>query len=325
MSQVHRVIALSLTFCCLFLIAATHAVSADEYPSKPIHMLLGYGPGGSTDTISRIIADKLSQRLGQRVLIENHPGGGTTIALNVVAKSEPDGYKLMMTDLAFSAAPALFDHLPFDPAKDFEPVIMVAVMPAFMAVTKDLPVKTVKDFVELAKASPGKLNYATDGLGSLGHLGPEQLKAIAKINLVEIPYHSGAQAIQALLQNDVQLVFATAPPLLPFESRIHLLAVTGDERLPILPDVPTFKESGYPGMDVNYWIGVVAPRGTDKKIVAKLNNEINAVLKMPEVSARISKIGAELIGGTPEYFGGFLKSQTERWSKFIPTILPKKK
>jgi len=316
---------LTLLFCCLFFVAGEHAVSAADYPTKPIHMLLGYAPGGSTDIISRIIADKLSQRLGQRVLVENHPGGGTTIALNDVAKSEPDGYKLMMTDLAFSAAPALFDQLPYNPTKDFEPVIMVAVMPAFMAVTKDLPVKSVKDFVELGKSEPGKLNYATDGLGSLGHLGPEQLKSITKINMVEIPYHGGAQAIQALMRNDVQLVFATAPPLLPFASRIHLLAVTGDERLPILPDVPTFKESGYPGMDVNYWIGVIAPRGTDKKIVEKLNTEINAVLKMPEVSTRITKIGAELIGGTPEQFDEFLKSQTERWSKFIPTILPKKK
>ena len=127
------------------------------------------------------------------------------------------------------------------------------------------------------------------------------------------------------MRNDVQLVFATAPPLLPFASQIHLLAVTGDERLPTLPDVPTFKESGFPGMDVNYWIGVIAPRGADKKIIEKLNTEINAVLKMPEVSTRITKIGAELIGGTPEHFGDFLKSQTERWSTFIPTILPKKK
>ena len=294
-------------------------------PDKTDPLLLGYAPGGSTDIISRIIGDKLSQRLGQRIIVENRPGGGTTIALSDVAKSEPDGYKLMMTDLAFSAAPALFDHLPYNPTHDFEPVIMVAVMPAFMAVTKDLPVKTAKDFVDLANSEPGKLNYATDGLGSLGHLGPAQLKSITKINIVEIPYHGGAPAIQALLRNDVQLVFATAPPLLPFKDRIHLLAVTGDERLSILPNVPTFKESGYPGMDVNYWIGVLAPRGTDKKIVEKLNTEINAVLKMPEVEARISKIGAELIGGTPQHFADYLKSQTERWSKFIPTILPRKK
>ena len=323
MSRVRR--AITGLFCCLLFLFGGHVASAADYPTKPIHLLLGYAPGGSTDIISRIIADKLSQRLGQRILVENRPGGGTTIALNDVAKSEPDGYKLMMTDLAFSAAPALFEHLPYNPTKDFEPVIMVAVMPAFMAVSKDLPVQSVKDFVELAKSEPGKLNYGTDGLGSLGHLGPEQLKSLTKINMVEIPYHGGAPAIQALMRNDVQLVFATAPPLLAFASRIHLLAVTGDERLPVFPDVPTFRESGYPGMDVNYWIGVIAPRGTDKKIIEKLNTEINAVLKMQEVEARISKIGAELIGGTPQHFGEFLQTQTERWSKFLPTVLPKKK
>lgn len=323
MAQVFRATALlagAVVFACTFALSAF----ADSYPTKPIHVVLGYAPGGSTDIISRIIADKLSQRLGQRVLIENRPGGGTTIALNEVAKAAPDGYKLMMTDLAFSAAPALFDHLPYNPTKDFDPVVMVAVMPAFMAVNKDLPVKSVKDFVDLAKAKPGTLNYATDGLGSLGHLGPEQLKAITKINIVEVPYHGGAQAITALMRDDVQLVFATAPPLLSFRDRVHLLAVTGDERLPILPDVPTFKEAGYPGMDVNYWIGVLTPHGTDKKIIDKLNAEINAVLKMPEVQERISKIGAELIGGTPQHFGDYLQSQTERWSKFLLTVLPKK-
>ncbi len=322
----HRVPrALALLGCCLVVLAGGRIVSAADYPTKPIHLLLGYAPGGSTDIISRIIADKLSQRLGQRILVENRPGGGTTIALNDVAKSEPDGYKLMMTDLAFSAAPALFDHLPYDPAKDFEPVIMVAVMPAFMAVNKDLPVTSVKEFVALAKSEPGKLNFATDGLGSLGHLGPEQLKSITKINMIEVPYHGGAQAIQALMRNDVQLVFATAPPLLPFKNEVHLIAVTGDQRLPVLPDVPTFKESGYPAMDVNYWIGVVAPRGTDKKIIEQLNTELNAVLKMPDVSERISKIGAELIGGTAQHFGDFLKTQTDRWSKFLPTVMSKRK
>jgi tripartite-type tricarboxylate transporter receptor subunit TctC len=315
----------ALFFCALLFVGASASSAlAEDYPTKPIHMLLGYAPGGSTDIISRIIADKLSQRLGERVLVENRPGGGTTIALNEVARSDPDGYKVMMTDLAFSAAPALFDHLSYDPNKDFEPVVMVAVMPAFMAVSKDLPVKTVKEFVALAESKPGTIDYATDGLGSLGHLGPEQLKAIAKINMVEVPYHGGGPAIQGLIRNDVQLVFATAPPLLPFLDRLHLLAVTGDERLPILPDVPTFKESGFPGMDVNYWIGLLAPRGTDKKIIEKLNTEFNAVLKMPDVQERITKIGAEIIGGTPQYFGDYLKSQTDRWSKFIPTVLPKK-
>ena len=312
---------LTAAACGLLIFAASAAARADDYPTKPIRWLVGYGPGGAVDIVSRIIGDKLSQRLGQRIAVEDKPGGGTTIALGILARAQPDGYTVMMADIAFGAAPALKKTLPYDPYKDFEPVVLVALLPGVMAVDKNLPVKNVADFVKLAKSEPGKLNYASSGLGSLGHLGPELFKSETQTNIVMIPYQSGAQVTQALLSGVAQMMFATVPPVLPFKDKMHILAVSNDTRLPMMPDVPTFKESGLPGVQVALWEGLFVPAGTDKKIIQKLNSEINAVLQMPEVRERIEKIGGEVKGGTPEQLGAFAKGEIEKWSRIIPASL----
>ena len=181
--------------------------------------------------------------------------------------------------------------------------------------------RTSRDFVKLAKSEPGKLNYASSGIGSLGHLGPELFKAETGTNIVTIPYQSGAQVTQALMSGVAQMVFATAPPLLPFKDKVHILAVSHDKRLPILPDVPTFAESGLPGVKVALWEGVFVPRGTDKKIIQKLNAEFNAVLQIPEVRERIAKLGGDVVGGTPEQLASFLKSEVDKWQKVVPADL----
>lgn len=311
-----------LTLACgLFLLTTSVTVRAEEYPSKPIRFLVGYGPGGGVDIVSRIVADRLGQRLGQRVVVDNRPGGGTLIALTILAKSEPDGYTMMMSDIALSSAPALHKTLPYDTFKDFEPVVLVALLPGVMAVDKNLPVKTVADFVKLAKSEPGKLNYASSGLGSLGHLGPELFKSETGTDIVLIPYQSGAQVTQALLAGQAQMMFATVPPVLPFVDKLHILAVSNDKRLPMMPNVPTFAESGLPGVKVALWEGVFVPRGTDKKIIQKLNTEINAVLQIPEVKEHIAKVGGDVVGGTSEQLASFLKSEVAKWQRVVPASL----
>jgi tripartite-type tricarboxylate transporter receptor subunit TctC len=307
--------------CGLLMLAAGSPAHAEDYPNKPIRLLVGYAPGGAVDIVSRILGDKLSQRLGQRIVVDNRPGGGTIIALTTLAKADPDGYTAMMADIAFSAAPALHKMLPYDTFNDFEPVVLVALLPGVMAVDKNLPVKNVADFVKLAKSEPGKLNYASSGLGSLGHLGAELFKAESGTDIVTIPYQSGAQVTQALLSSNVQMFFATIPPVLPFADKVHILAISNDKRLPILPDVPTFAESGLPGVKVALWEGVFVPRGTDKKVIQKLNAQFNAVLQIPEVKERIAKLGGSVVGGTPEEFAAFFKSEVDKWSRVVPASL----
>lgn len=311
----------SFVAACSVLFATHSVVVAQEYPNKPIRLIVGYAPGGAVDIVSRIIADPLGQRLGQRFVVDNRPGGGTLIALNTLAKAEPDGYTMMMADIAMGAAPALNKTLQFDVFKDFEPVVLVALLPGVMAVDKSLPVKNVADFVKLAKSQPGKLNYASSGIGSLGHLGPELFKMETGTDIVTIPYQSGAQVMQALLGGNVQMFFSTVPPVLPFADKVNILAISHDKRLPVLPNVPTFKEQGLPGVKIALWQGLFVPKGTDKKIIARLNAEVNAVLKMPDVRERIEKLGADLVGGTPEHLAVFLKSEVDTWTKVIPASM----
>jgi tripartite-type tricarboxylate transporter receptor subunit TctC len=317
-----RMRGLLIAGACTFLaFSACITARAEDYPAKPIRLLVGYGPGGAVDIVSRIIGVPLEQRLGQRIVVDNRPGGGTIIALTTLAKAAPDGYTAMMADIALSAAPALHNTLPYDTFKDFEPVVLVALLPGVMAVDKNLPVKNVADFVKLAKSQPGKLNYASSGLGSLGHLGPELFKKETGTDIVPIPYQSGAQVTQALLGGNVQMFFATVPPVLPFAEKVHILAISHSKRLPMMPDVPTFAESGLPGVKIALWEGVFVPRGTDKKIIQKLNAEINAVLQMPDVRERIAKIGGDVVGGTPEELGAFLKTEIEKWKDVVPANL----
>jgi tripartite-type tricarboxylate transporter receptor subunit TctC len=299
------------------------AAHAAEFPSRPVHLIVGYAPGGAVDIVSRIIGAKLAERLGQQVVVENRPGGGTIVALSALAKADPDGYTMMMADIAFSAAPALHKKLPYDTFRDFKPVVLVATLPGVMAVGKDLPVKNVGDFIKLAKSEPGKLNYASSGLGSLGHLGPELFKTETGLDIVPIPYQSGAQVTQALLQGLVQMMFTTAPPVLAYKDKVHIVAVSHNKRLSILPDVPTFAEAGLPNVKVALWEGVFVPRGTDKKVIQKLNAEFNAVLNMPEIREKIAKLGGDVVGGTPEELGTYFKSEVEKWSKVVPANLRK--
>lgn len=296
-------------------------VRADTYPNRPVRIIVGYAAGGSVDIIARIIADKLSQRLGQRFLVDNQPGGGTLVASQALVKAAPDGYTLMLADIAHGANPALKEKLPYDTQSDFTPVVLVALLPSILAVEKSLPVKSVKEFISYAKEKDGQLNYSSSGLGSMNFLAAEQLKMNTNVKIAHIPYQSGGQAMNALLGGFVNMLITTAPLLIGFQDKVNILAVSSDKRLSALPNIPTFAESGLPDYKMQLWQGLLAPARMDKQVVDKINQEFNAVLDLPEVRERIAAMGAEIVGGSPDKFAEFIDQEITKWKKVIPADL----
>lgn len=296
-------------------------VRADSYPSRPVHVIVGYAPGGSVDIVGRLLADKLSQVEGKPFIIDNRPGGGTIIASELLTKANPDGYSIMLADIAHGANPALKRNLPYDTEKSFAPVVMVALFPAILAVDKSIPVNNLQEFIAYAKARKGQLNYSSSGLGSMNYLASELLNKVTGADIQHIPYQSGGQAMNALIGGVVQMLITTAPPLLGFKDKVKVLAVSADERLPALPDVPTFAEAGLPNYSVQLWQGVLAPAATDQKLIDKLNQDFNAVVAMPDVKQRIVELGGNVVGGSPAKLAGFIKSEIAKWKAVVPENL----
>jgi tripartite-type tricarboxylate transporter receptor subunit TctC len=296
------------------------AVAADAFPDRPIKLVVPYAPGGGVDILGRLIAQRLPDVLGQPVVVENRGGGGGTIGAGLVAKAPADGYTLLLAAIEFGANPALQSKLPYDTQKDFRPVSLVATLPAVLIVDPALPVQSVADLVKLTQANPGKYNYASAGIGSMHHLAAELFKSQNKVDVLHVPYQSGAQALTAILGGQTQMAFSTVPPVLQQirSGKVRALAVTGEKRQPSLPDVPTFAEAGYPRFDAALWQGVLAPTGTSPEVVARLNEAINRVLAMPDVRARLAEMGADAVGTTPERFADFIKSEMTRWAALIP-------
>ena len=301
-----------------FLLTFTGPTSAQDYPNRTIRLIVGYAAGGSVDIVSRMLAERLSKQLGQQIVVENRPGGATIIASTALTNAAADGYTLMMADIAHGANPALNFNLPYDTEKAFEPVVLVAEFPAVLAVDKGLPVKSAKEFVELAKAKPGQLNYSSSGIGSLNFLASEQLKKETGVDIVHIPYQSGAQAMTALISGNVQMLITTVPPILSSVERVKLLAASGEKRLSTLPDVPTFTESGLPGFKMDLWQGLLAPVGTDQRIIQRLNKELNAVLRSPDIRERLTTLGGNVVGGTSDRFRTYIHDEIEKWRKVVP-------
>ena len=306
-------IAAAFMFC-----AAAGVASAQTYPDRPVRIIVGYAAGGSVDITARIIADKLSQRTGQRFYVDNRPGGGTMIASQLFAKSPPDGYTLMLADIAHSANPALYEQLPYDTERDFTPVVLVVFFPAVLAINQEVPAKNLKEFLAYAKTKDGQLNYSSAGVGGMNYLGSELLKKQAGLNIVHVPFQSGGQATTALLGGFVQMLITTAPPIVAYREKVKLLAVSSDKRLEALPNVPTFAEAGMPDFKVQLWQGLLAPAGTDKAIIEKLNHEFNAVLELPDVRKRMVELGGNIVGGTSEKFATFVSDEIAKWKKVIP-------
>ena len=300
-------------------VAAPSPALAQSWPDRPIKFVMSAPAGSSIDVLGRTIADKLKDRLGQPVIVENKPAAGGTVATSEVAKSAPDGYTMLLAfNGPLSIAP-LLQKVPYDVQKDLVPVIITSSQPNVLAVTSQLPVKSVQELVAYARANPGKLNFASVGNGSSSHLNAELLKSMAAIDIVHIPFNGSPPAVTATIQNETQMIFAVMQPLQPQiqAGKLRALAVTSAKRFPLLPDLPTIAESGYPGFEALAWNGVLVPAGTPRPIVQRLNAEINAVLKEPDILQKMHASGFDLIGGTPEDFGALIKSESEKW---LPVI-----
>ena len=294
--------------------------SAQSYPSKPIKLLNGFSAGGNADTVARFVAARLEERLGKPVIVENRPGASGTIAAAAVARSEPDGYTLLFAVAAnLAVAPATMKAPPYDPAKAFTAIIEIARGPYLWLVRSDAPARTMKEFVAWAKENPGKLNYASPGIGSVHHLATEMLKRSAGIDIVHVPYKGGLYP--ALLTGDVQALFETMPGPIPHlqTGKIRALAVTGARRLDALPDVPTFAEQGLADIDANFWWGIVGPRGMPGAVVERLNAEIVLALRDPQIKATLAGWGVEPNPGTPEAFDLYINQQYVRWKSIVAT------
>lgn len=305
----------------LLLLAAPLAV-AQTWPDKPVRFLMSAPAGSSIDVLGRAIADKLKDRLGQPVVVENKPAAGGTVATAEVAHSAPDGYTMVLAfNGPLSFAP-LLQKLPYDVGKDLAPVVITSSQPNVLAVNASLPVTTVAELVRYAKANPGKLNYASVGNGSSSHLNMELFKSVAGFDAVHVPFNGSPPAVTSTIQNETQMLFAVMQPLQPQiqAGKLRALAVTTAKRFPLLPDLPTIAESGYPGFEALAWNGVLVAAGTPRPIIVRLNREIDAVLKEPDVVQKMHGFGFDLIGGTPEDFGALISGEAAKWAPVIKKV-----
>ena len=292
---------------------------ADNYPGKPIRIIVPYPPGGFNDTLARTLGQKLTEKWGQPVIVDNRPGGGTTIGTNLAAKAAPDGYTLLIVSFAFAVNPALYASLPYDTGKDLTPIVLAASTPNLLVVNPALPVKSVKELIALAKSEPGKLNYASAGNGSSNHLSMELFKSLTGVDIVHVPYKGSAPAVTDLIGGQVDLMFDNVPNVVQQvkAGKLRALAVSSKQRSPFIKELPTIAESGIPGFDVTVWFGVVASAGTPAPVVARLNAEINRALKLSDVVQLFHAQGVEPTGGSAEEFAAFLRVQAAKWAKVV--------
>jgi tripartite-type tricarboxylate transporter receptor subunit TctC len=297
------------------------AAAAQGYPNKSIRIVVPYPPGGGIDLIARAIGNQLAQRWGQPIIIENKPGSGTIVAAENVARSAPDGYTLMLTtDSTLTINPHLYARLPYDPVKDFAPVTQLVLLNQLLLANANVAANTLGELITYARANPGKLNYASYGAGSQPHLAMEMLKNQAGIDIVHVPYKGIPQAVPAAIAGEVQLTFSGAASSIAHikSGRLKALAIGGRTRLSLLPEVPTFAESGYPEIPSNAWFGLFAPAGTPREIVMKLNGEIIRMFKEPEFNQReVLAKGYELVANTPEEFAAFLAADSARNARAV--------
>ena len=301
------------------LACATGTVAAQAWPTKPVKIVAPYAAGGSNDIAARILAERLSQRLGQQAIVENKPGANTRIATEFVAKSAPDGYTLFFCAAPHSTNPGLYGKLPYDTVKDFAPVVHAVTVPLFFLVPVASPAKNTKDLIALAKKDPAYANIGSPGNGSAPHLAIELLNSVAGSNLAHIPYKGDAPALQDLLGGRLGASVDPVAPALPHikAGKLRAISVASPQRYPLLPEVPTLAEQGFKGADAFAWFGLLAPTGTPADVVAKLNSEVNLALKQPEIAEKLVGLGMTPVGGTPEQFGAFIRADIDKWTKLI--------
>ncbi|MBI3068836.1 MAG: tripartite tricarboxylate transporter substrate binding protein, partial [Betaproteobacteria bacterium] len=310
---------LARAICALTLCGIPDLLSAQTYPNKPIRLVVASAPGGGTDFNARVIAPRVGEGIGQTLVIDNRGGAGGTVGSDIVAKSLPDGYTLLMVFVNFAIHPSLYPKLPYDPVKDFAPITTLSATPLILVVNPKVPAKSVGDLIALAKAPGSRLNYAAPGAGSPGHLAGELFKSMTGISMTHVPYKGGGPSIGALIGGEVQMYFSTMPAALAQvkAGRLRALAVTSARRAASEPNIPTIAESGVPGYDVNGWFGVLAPAKTPRAIVTRLNAEFVKALKTAEVRERFTHEGLQPLGGTPEALATVLKNDIAKWGKVV--------
>jgi tripartite-type tricarboxylate transporter receptor subunit TctC len=309
-----------IALAALALVAlALPAAAADAWPAKPVKIIVPFGPGGFTDVVARILQKELAPALGQPIIIENRPGAGSTIGTDSVAKSPPDGYTLVMVSTTHVISPHLYKKMPYDPIKDFAPVMKLVEGPYVMVVHPSLGVSSVKDFIALAKKKPNEIFFASSGNGSAQHLVGALFMQMAGVQLSHVPYKGSNAAMQDLLGGQVKVSFVGMPNALSnlASGKLKALAVTTRKRSPDLPDVPTMDEAGVKGYEATIWLGMLAPKGTPREIVDKLNADIRKVLADPEASKLMHKAGVEVATSTPEEFQALMQEELDRWGKVV--------
>ena len=297
----------------------TASAAFAQFPTKPVTLMVPFAPGGGSDTVARIIQPKLSELLGQPVLVENRPGASGAIATNAVAKAVPDGHTLFLSWDTHSINAVVMKDLPYDTLRDFVPVTLLARLPLVMGAWAGLPANNVAEFIALAKREPGKLNYASVGTGSSNRLYSEYMHSLAGINVAHIPYKGGGPSIQAMLTGEVAYSFLSFASMRGHiqSGKLKAFAVTGSKRMPDIPNVPTMIESGFPGFEVYGWIGIFAPTGTPDPVVARLNRDFVAAVHDPEVMRKFAAAGVEGVGSTPAELDRWVRSEIDKWAKFV--------
>jgi len=319
-SSRRRIAAVGVLFIAAMLGAPPICAQAGAaYPARTVRLVVAYAAGGSNDIVARALAQRLTEAWGQTVIIDNKPGGNTVIGSDFVAKAAPDGYTLLGVAVPFALLGSLSPQAKIDPLRDFTPVAYAGFTPNILVVNTATPYKTVKDLIEAARAKPGSIAYASTGNGTSNHLSMELFKAMAGVDLTHIPYKGSAPAVTDLIGGQVQALFDNTPNVLPQikAGKLRALAVTSAKRFALVPDLPTMAEAGVPGYEVSVWFGTVAPAGTPREVVQKINTEINRILALPEVKERFSGAGIEIVGGSPETFGALLRKDVAMWAKVV--------
>ena len=299
--------------------AAGPATAADVYPSKTIRLVEPFAPGGGSDIVARLLSPKMTEALGQTVVVDNRAGASANLGAAVVAKAAPDGYTLLLANANYTINPSLFKSLPFDPVREFAPVALLANVTNVLAIHPSIPAKSVKELISFAKAHPGQLNFASPGNGTSSHLAGELFRQVAKIEVVHIPYKGATPAITDLIAGQVSFTMASVLSVLPYakQGRLRMLAVTTAKRSGALPDIPTISEAGLPGFEVSNWYGILATGGTPRPAVDRLNSELARIARVPDLAEKLAAQGADPATGTPEEFERFIQAELKKWSAVV--------
>ena len=305
--------------CGLAMAAAATVAGAAQYPERPIRMVIPFPPGGSLDVVGRVVGHKLTEVLGQNVLIDNRSGASGNIGVEIVVRAPADGYTILLNTLPLVVNPSLFAKLPFDVMRDLTPISLVAASPFVLVVHPSLPVKSTKELIALARAKPGQINYASAGNGTNLHVAAERFKSLAKVDMTHVPYKGGGPALTAVLAGEAQVGFISSVAAMPHvaSGRLRALGITSAKRSPALPELVSVAESGLPGYEFTTWFAILGPRGLPEPVMATLHKGLLTALKSPDVRERLAKEGAEVIGSSPAELGTFLQSEIAKWAEVV--------